>query len=385
MALRERPRLRHTDEDGERRATWLELFFDLVFVVAVAQLAGVLSADPTLGGFLEFTGLFAPIWWAWIGFTFYADRFDTDDVLHRLLMLAGMFAVATLAVYVPDAAGDGARSFTVAYLAVRGLVIVLNSRAWRHVPEARPLLTAYLGGFGAGWLVWASSLLVDAPARYWLWGVGTAIEIGTPLVSRRLIQAAPIHASHIPERMGLFIIIVLGESVLAVVVGVSDVEFGPRSALVAGAAFAVAACCWWLYFDYLDSSVILRSVPRGQVYVYGHFALAVGITALGAGTKLAIKEARADSLNEGTAWIVCGGVALTLGAMALIQLAGAATMRDVAHWLRAGAAAAALALAPAGSHLAPPVMLGLLAVVLVVPLVFELARHEGHSPAPAAG
>jgi len=96
---------------------------------------------------------------------------------------------------------------------------------------------------------WASSLLVGGPARYWLWAAGTAIEIGTPLVSRRVIQAAPIHASHIPERMGLFIIIVLGESVLAVVVGVSDVSLGLRSGLVAGAAFTVAACVWWLYFE----------------------------------------------------------------------------------------------------------------------------------------
>ncbi|MBA2359078.1 MAG: low temperature requirement protein A, partial [Actinobacteria bacterium] len=193
----------------------------MVFVVAVAQLAGTLSADPTLGGFLEFAGLFAPIWWAWVGFTFYADRFDTDDVVHRLLVLAGMFGMATLAVQVPGAAGETARAFTVAYLVVRGLVIVLNARAWRHVPPARPMLTAFISGFTLGWLLWASSLLVGGPARYWLWAAGTAIEIGTPLVSRRVIQAAPIHASHIPERMGLFIIIVLGESVLAVVVGVS--------------------------------------------------------------------------------------------------------------------------------------------------------------------
>jgi len=93
------PRLRTLEEDDgdERHATWLELFFDLVFVVAVAQLASSLSHDLTLHGFLVFCGLFVPVWWAWVGYTFYADRFDTDDVVHRLLMLGGMFAVGALA------------------------------------------------------------------------------------------------------------------------------------------------------------------------------------------------------------------------------------------------------------------------------------------------
>src|ERR671937_879089 len=92
------PRLR-TLEDAEedRRATWLELFFDLVFVVAVAQLSLGLGNEVSLHDVLVFAGLFVPVWWAWVGYTFYADRFDTDDAPHRLLMIAGMFAVAGLA------------------------------------------------------------------------------------------------------------------------------------------------------------------------------------------------------------------------------------------------------------------------------------------------
>jgi low temperature requirement protein LtrA len=89
------PRLRTLEDAGDdRRATWLELFFDLVFVVAVAQLSNALSADRTLHGFVVFCGLFVPIWWAWVGFTFYADRFDTDDLVHPALMLSGTFALS---------------------------------------------------------------------------------------------------------------------------------------------------------------------------------------------------------------------------------------------------------------------------------------------------
>ena len=102
--LLEPPRLRTRgrDADEQRRATWLELFFDLVFVAAVGQLANSLSAEPTTGRFFEFLGLFVPVWWAWMGFTFYANRFDTDDLPYRLLMLCAMFGVAVLATTIPS-------------------------------------------------------------------------------------------------------------------------------------------------------------------------------------------------------------------------------------------------------------------------------------------
>src|SRR5213078_1946814 len=96
----EPPRLRTTSDDEDRRATWLELFFDLVFVAAIAELSYVLLAEVTVGGFARYLGYFVPIWWAWMGFTFYANRFDTDDLPYRLLTLAGMLGIAALAVNV---------------------------------------------------------------------------------------------------------------------------------------------------------------------------------------------------------------------------------------------------------------------------------------------
>src|SRR5919202_6108977 len=100
----EPPRLRtmQEDEEEERRATWLELFFDLVFVVTVAQVSYVLLDDLSVSRLFAYLGVFVPIWWAWMGFTFYANRFDTDDLLYRLLTLLAMFAVAVLATTVPS-------------------------------------------------------------------------------------------------------------------------------------------------------------------------------------------------------------------------------------------------------------------------------------------
>jgi len=139
--LLEPPRLRTRgrDLDEARRATWLELFFDLVFVAAVGQLANALAADPTPERFFEFLGLFAPVWWAWMGFTFYANRFDTDDLPYRLLLLAAMFGVAVLATTIPSVFDGATTGFPIAYVAVRVVLLLLYARAARHVAEARAL------------------------------------------------------------------------------------------------------------------------------------------------------------------------------------------------------------------------------------------------------
>ena len=131
-----RVRTRPTASSEERHASWLELFFDLVFVVAIAELARRLVLDHSLGGFGIFAGLFLPVFIAWQGFTFYADRFDTDDVLFRAVMLAAMLAIAALAVQIPDVAtGRHDAGFVVAYVILRSLLIGLYLRAWRPLPR----------------------------------------------------------------------------------------------------------------------------------------------------------------------------------------------------------------------------------------------------------
>src|ERR671920_1174403 len=136
------PRLRTLAEE-ERHASWLELFFDLVFVVAIAELSPELVVNHTLNGFAIFAALFVPIFVAWQGFSFYADRFDTDDVLFRVCVLAAMLAVAALAIQIPDVAHGESAGFALAYVAIRVLTVVLNLRAYRHVPLARPLIGRY--------------------------------------------------------------------------------------------------------------------------------------------------------------------------------------------------------------------------------------------------
>ena len=157
------PQLRTLDEDGERHASWLELFFDVVFVVAIAQLAEELAADHSLRGFAVFGALFLPVFIAWQGFTIYADRFDTDDVVFRLAIFAAMLAIAALAVQVPDVAHGDSTGFVVAYAVLRSLMVALYLRSYRHVPAARPLIARYAAGYSLGIAIWLLSLASPAP------------------------------------------------------------------------------------------------------------------------------------------------------------------------------------------------------------------------------
>jgi low temperature requirement protein LtrA len=380
----EPPRLRSTDDaDEERRATWLELFVDLVFVVAVGQVAHELEVDHSALGFAKFGGLFVPVWWAWVGFTFYADRFDTDDLVFRLLMFAEMLGVAALATTTPDALHGGSSGYVLSFVAVRVVLIALYLRAYRHVPQARGLTGLYSAAFGAGVALWLLSLLFPTPARYWVWVIALVLDLGTPLVARRFIQAAPISASHIPERIGLFTIIVLGESIIAVVVGTADADWNSRALVAAVGGFAVACAYWWIYFDTLDMSLFRRGLFAGQIYLYMHLPLLAGLTAAGAGVELAIHDAASGALSDGARWALCGGIGVSIACLAVINFTGTVAARDRDLWLRLGVAGGAFALAAVARSVfvVVPVLVALLAALVAT----ELGREERRPTAAGLG
>ena len=146
------PRLR-PGQAGERRATWLELSFNLVFVVAIAALAVFLHDHLTLGGFLGFTLLLVPVGWAWMNFAYYANQFDTDDTLFRVVMLVAMLASAALAVNFGGVLEGRSAGFVVANVVLRVLLIGLYAWAWRNATEAPPMSARGATGFSVGALI----------------------------------------------------------------------------------------------------------------------------------------------------------------------------------------------------------------------------------------
>ncbi len=297
----EPPRLLTIEPEAERRhASWLELFFDVVFVVAITELSGQLVRDHSPAGFLRFAGLFVPVYVAWQGYMAYATRFDTDDLLFRVAYFAAMLAIAAMAVLIVDVArGVHSAQFVVAYVLLRSFMLGLYWRAWRSVPEARSLIRFYGVGYSVGVAIWLASLAVPTPGRYVVWGIAQVLELSLPPLSTRLHRRIPTSGSHLPERWALFTLIVLGESVVAVAVSTSGAHWRVDSVAAAVLGFTAVAAVWWLYFDRQADVVLRGSTMSVVVYSYAHLPLLMGLAAMSAGLRLLIERADQSHLGRG--------------------------------------------------------------------------------------
>ena len=361
------PRLLTLADEGERHASWLELFFDLVFVVAITELSQALVSDHSAGGFVRFAALFVPVWVAWQGYMAYATRFDTDDLGFRLSYFAAMIAIAAMAVLVGDVAhGRNSAAFAVAYVVLRSIMLLLYWRAWLAVPEARALIRFYGLGYAAGAALWLVSLLFPTPWRYVVWIVAQVLELSLPPLSTQLHRRIPTSARHLPERWGLFTLIVLGESVVAVAIATAGAHWHFTSAAAAVLGFAAVAAIWWLYFDRQSAVALRGSTMSIVVYSYAHLPLLIGLAAMSAGLRLVIERAGEDHLGLGASVAFLGGAALfivSLIATRVVTVQGP-HRRGVA--LKLAAAALVLVLLAAEPDLSPLTLAACLAFLLAV-------------------
>jgi low temperature requirement protein LtrA len=326
------PRLQ-TETEGERNATWLELFYDLVFVATVAMLGTRLAADTSATGWFSYAGYFLLVWWLWASHTFYADRYDTDDLVYRFLAGTQMVAIAILAASVSTGPAASTAVFAAAYAAARILLLLLYARAYRFVPATRKLVRGYLIGFGIGASLWVVSILVPEPARFWLWGIALAIDLATPFVMRKAQAASPLDVSHLPERFGLFTILVLGEAIVAVTIGLGHVEWQWSTTIAGIAGLSIATGLWWIHFDNVDGRVVRRKgggkAWQPTVWIYSHLPLAIGLAMVGVGVEHAIVASdHGHHYSSADRWLLVGGLVLALAAMVGIETASKRDIRD---------------------------------------------------------
>jgi low temperature requirement protein LtrA len=380
----ERELVREPDvnQESNRSATRLELFFDLAFVLFVARCADILAKDETWSGALQFAALLAVGWWAWASTTLYANRFDTDDAIFRLFMLVGMAGVVAMAASVDKLDETTSRWFALAYILLRVVLIAGYMRAWRVLPEARSTIRPYLFAHCAGAAVWLVSLAVPTPGRYVLWGVGVAVELVGPTLAARLKDGIPLHMEHLPERFGLFVILVLGESVAAAVTGVHDGGWKAGVVVTASCAFLVVAALWWSYFDLTGGVAKRRLLQEGEertregvhdFYVYAHLPVAISLAAVAVGLEHAIVHGTDDHLSTGTRLVLGVSLAGYLASAALVQGVLARQVRPVLVWPGAGVV---LVLIVCLLDLRPPILLALLAVIMVAGVATGVAQHR---------
>lgn len=366
-------RMREVTAPPDQGATFVELFFDLVFVYAITQLTASLRIDLTPRGMLETIVLFWLVWWAWTQFTWALNLADTEESHVRLATLLATAVAFFMAQAVPDAFANGGPWFAVPYVAVRltGLAVY----AW--VAQGDVEQRASVRGF---WLVSLTGMaaviagsFAGATIRTVLWCLAIALDfVAATQAGRGTWRIAP---RHFAERHALFVIVGLGESLIAAGIGTSDV---PRTAeLVAAAVLSVLATCalWWSYFGWAKETAedAFASAPADQrariardAYSLRHFPIVGGII----GFAVAVEEAVAhpgEPLSMPMAISLAAGVVLFVVGTAVVL---SYTSR-IQPWVRVGAAAVIVLAVPLSARLDASLALAVVAVAVGTLAVVE--------------
>ena len=375
IALIRAPSLRRPGGDGaERRATWLELFFDLAFASAIADAGVALSTDYTPLGLLRFSVVFFLIWWAWVGHTFFSTWFDNDDLVHRLLTLAQVFLVAVMSVNTrTDMATREAAGFVAAYAGIRLLLAIQYSRVLA-IGESRPFVLRQTVWIAAAAVTWIAAAVASPSTRLSVMGVAVLLELAGPFAARRAGGTVPADPAHLPERFGLFTLIMIGQSVVAITAGMRRQEqWTAPAAASALLGMLLAFSLWWAYFDSLGAAKpkpgrSRRHQQRMRAWAGVHLPLTFGIAVAAVGIEQAITRDGVTPLGGG-APLLAAGIGLVVIALGVLGLVDPDAPE--APWapvlLRYGGVAGLLVpMAALGGAIAPVWLLGWFVVLMVV-------------------
>lgn len=283
--------LRKPDGNIERHSTWLELFFDLVFVVIITELGTRLSHQFTYLGALQCCALFIPVMWTWNSYTVFAARFDNNDVVHWILTFVIMFAGIIMAIQIPVALESGALGFSIGFLIAECSLLLLYARVFFDDSTPKNMAWLYLLGYGSGAFLWIVSLFFAVPTKFIFWFFGMLIYLAIPwLGRRRILSRVPLDTVYIPERFGLFTIIVVGQTIASVVVGLKLAHWNFYAIVTSIMAFILAIIIWGQYYRFTKVADYKCTLSSGQPYIYLHVPLIIGMIIMGVGAEYFIKN-----------------------------------------------------------------------------------------------
>ena len=374
---------RPLDLEGEKRAGFIELFFDLVFVVVVTRIADFLSADLSLGGAGRALFLLLMAYWAWICTTWTTNWFDAERRAVRCVLLIGMFASLLGTIAMPQAFGDRALLLVVGYV---GIQTVRNVFAVLATPPDDPLrrplqrITVWTAWVG---VLWFAGAVLDGDARPALWLTALAADYAgpylghwTPGLGRSFPRDWDLEPNHFIERLELFLIIALGETIVATALTASDAPPTATRLLAVLVTFAFAVALWWLYFDFhADRALrVMRAAAgeRGRLgrdLSYLHIPIVAGVIVTAVANEMVVAHPGEPLPQHGLALLGAGPVLYLLGSVGFkLRVLGAYWSKRV---LATIAVAAVLA---AGATLPALLLWSLVLVVLVVLAAAEAAE-----------
>ena len=359
---------------SEERVMPLELFFDLVFVLALTQCTALMADDPSWEGLARGLLILGVLWWSWVGYSWLTSVVDPEEGVVRFAMFGAMAGLLVVALCVPEAFDDRALLFACAYGVVRAAHIVLFVVASGDTPELRRSVWGLAAGTATGVGLLLAASLADGAVQGGLWALALLLDMGEPYLFGS--EGWKLVPGHFAERHGLIIIIALGESIVAIGVGAEglSVDAGVVAAAVLG--IAVAAGLWWLYFD-IVALVAQRRLSKAAVgreqneiardsFSYLHFPMVAGIVLVALGLKKTLEHV-GDPLETVPAVAMLGGTALYLLAHVAFR------WRNVHRFSvqRLICAAVLCALIPVATEVAALVTLGGLVVALAVLIAYE--------------
>jgi low temperature requirement protein LtrA len=376
----------------EDRVMPLELFFDLVFVLALTQCTTLMSHNPTWEGLGQGMLVLGLLWWSWTAYAWLTSLLDPEEGAVRLVLFATTASFLIAAICVQDAFGHLALEFAVAYGAVRAAHIWLFLIASRDDPGLRRSTLGIAAGTAVGVALLIAGSFLDPGAQAAVWGLALLLDVGEPYLFGS--EGWHLVPGHFAERHGLIIIIALGESIVAIGVGAGGtLTWGIAGAAVAG--IAVLAAMWWMYFDVvaLVSARRLAAAPEGRIqnelardsYSYIHFLMVAGIILAALGLKKTLGNVD-GALEIVPAFALVGGVGIYLLGLVAFRYRHVKTI----NLRRLGLAAVLFALLPAATELPALAILALVAALCWAVVGVETrgygegrmrVRHEGTFPA----
>lgn len=270
--------------EANRHSTWLECFLDLIFVVAIDDVTHILShtheghLDPLQ--FWKFVLIFIPLWWIWASHTIYANRFDADDRKHRLATLVIMFLLIIISGLIDQRFLASFDAIVVCYTGAKYIIAIMYFMS-KHPHDASETLTRSVGRVVvAGATISLASILFPAPQRYVVFYLGIVFDLlAFMFFLRRRLEAIPVHTDHLVERVGLLTIIILGESVSSLSIGLANISWTVQRLLTAATGFVMVSSIWWVYFDSFHL-LTERKLTTGHSVVYSHLSVFIGLSIL---------------------------------------------------------------------------------------------------------
>ena len=365
------------EPDVEQKVSPLELFFDLIFVFAFTQVTLLMSENPTWEGLGQGMLVLAAVWWAWGGYAWLTNSLHSDDGIARFGLLTAMAAMLVAALAIPQAFGDDAVIFAVAYFAVRVLHIAVYTYGAPDV-DARGAIVNLAPGLLAAPALLIAAALAGGAAQAAIFVAALLLDYATPYV--RDVSGFRVSATHFAERFGLIVIIALGESIVAVGAGLEGDALTAGVVATGLAGIALAGAQWWAYFDVVShvaerKLTEARGLERNRLardsWGVMHGLLIAGIILVALGIKKSIGDYD-EPLKTVAAVALCGGVAIYLLGHVAMRFRSVRTLNRP----RTVAAVAALALIPLATGVDAVVAVYAVALLMITVVGYEALRYR---------